>query len=136
MWEPYRRILTAETAQVVAKDGSGNPMLSVNTLGKGKVVYFNAAIERAAPLDAWPVYAHAAKVAGVVRKVTRTNPLLGVTEHPTADGRTIVVAVNYSPAALTDTIKISGSLGTVWRGAVTADSIRLEPNESAVFEIR
>ena len=36
----------------------------------------------------------------------------------------------------TDTIKISDSLGTVWRGAVTADSIRLEPNESAVFEIR
>ena len=136
VWEPYRRILTAEMAQIVAKDGAGNPMLSVNTLGKGKVVYFNAAIERAAPLDAWPVYAHAAKVAGVVRKVARTNPLLGVTEHPTGDGRTIVVAVNYSPAALTDTIKISGSLGTVWRGTVTADSIRLEPNESAVFEIR
>ena len=133
--EPYRRILTAESAEVVAKDSTGNPALTVNSYGKGKVVFSNAAIERNAPRAAWPVYAAAAKTAGIVRRVSRTNPLLGLTEHPTSDGRLVVVAVNYSPQVLNDRLSFPGKLGKVWRGNVSHDSIELEPNQAAVFEI-
>ena len=134
--EPYRRILTAESADVLAKDSTGNPALTVNSYGKGKVVFFNAAIERNAPLAGWPVYAVAAKMAGVARKVTRTNPLLGLTEHPVGDGETIVVAINYSSERMEDRLAVSGVVDKVWRGDVTQDAIRLEANEAAVFRIR
>ena len=134
--ETHVRKLTLAGAERLAADRDGDPFLTVHPYGKGRIVYCNAAIERNAELTAWPVYARAAKIAGVTRRVTRDNPLIGLTEHPRADGSAVVVAVNYSPKAEEARLTLEGRLGDVYRGDVTAERIVLPPNEAAVFTVQ
>ena len=61
---------------------------------------------------------------------------MGLTEHPLADGRTVVVAINYDPTPVACPVKVNGTLGRVWRGEVRADKIVLPPNEAALFEVK
>ena len=83
------------------------------------------------------LFREAAKVAGIRTKVAKGEcPYVGITEHPTADGKTVVVAINFEPREITCPIALDGVLGTVWRGDVKADSIRLPANEAAVFEVK
>lgn len=133
--DSYRRLLTLNGAEVVAADRNANPMLTVHAYGKGKVVYCNAAIERVSSGDAWPIYAYAAKVAGVQRCVTRSNPMVGMTEHKTEDGRVVVVAVNYAPTQQVVKVVVRGKIGTVWRGRVEDGRLTMPANDAAVFEV-
>ena len=63
-------------------------------------------------------------------------PYVGLTEHLTADGSTIAVAINFEPRTMECPIKINGTIGSVWRGDVTVGRIRIGPNEAAVFEVK
>ena len=63
-------------------------------------------------------------------------PYIGITEHPTADGRTSVIAINFEPRGMECPIAVDGRVGEVWRGDVKADRIRLAANEAAVFEVK
>ena len=115
--------------------------------GKGNVVFCNFPIESDSlhRTDCFSgknvnprylVYKAAAKIAGVKRRVTKEQPNVGLTEHRTADGRTVVVAVNYDDFAVTCPIAIDGTLGKVYRGKVAADSIAFAANDVAVFEVK
>ena len=141
------RVLPRESKSI-GFDKNGDAMVTVANFGKGRVVFVNAAIERESFLGAgayfgdalnplYLVYREAAKIAGVKRVVEKPafGPNVGLTEHKASDGTIVIVAVNYDPVEIACPVKINGNLGRVWRGDVSLDSIRLGPNDVAVFEV-
>ena len=141
------RLLPAE-AEVLATTAVGEPMFTRCALGEGQVLLFNAPIDRLAVdrADAltgkWiqPYYLpfrETARLAGVRHVVEKGDcPWVALTEHPSADGSTIVMAINYEPRAMECPVKFNGALGRVWRGDVRTDKIVLPPNEAALFEVK
>ena len=109
--------------------------MTAHPYGKGKIVFFNGALETNAQLTGWPVYRLAAEQAGIRRYVTAANPMIGVTEHPTEDGRIIAVAVNYSSSPQECEFGLKGRIGAVWRGRMEADKMLIPANDAVVFEI-
>ena len=97
--------LTPTTAAVLARDAQDRPLLTVNELGPGRLFCLWAGLETglaAAPEGDWEsaaaIYRRVAAPVlerRLVRKPTG-YPDLHLTEHPFADGRTVVVAVNNS----------------------------------------
>jgi hypothetical protein len=78
----------------------------------------------------------AAKAAALRQTVVKGDcPYVGLTEHPAADGTTVVMAVNFEPRAVTCPITVRGRLGRVWRGRVSDEAVTLPPNEAALFEV-
>ena len=140
--------LIARECEVLAKTEDGEPAFTKFAYGKGVVMLVNAPVDRLTisrndvltGVNVMPYYLlfrEAAKVAGLKLKVAKGDcPYVGITEHPTADGRTIIVAVNFEPREISCPIALDGALGTVWRGDVKADAVRLPANEAAVFEVR
>ncbi len=141
------RLLPGE-AEVLGKTGDGEPAFTRFSYGKGTVLVCNSPIDRAAVgrTDAltgtrlqpyYLVFREAMKIAGVRRVAEKGDcPYVGITEHPAADGSTIVVAVNFEPRAVECPVALRGALGRVWRGDVRKDRIVLPPNEAAVFEVK
>ena len=139
--------LQAKGCEVLAESTDGEPVLTKFANGKGTVMVCNSPIDResVARTDVFagesvmPYYlvlAEAKKVAGVRRLVEKTDcPQVVLTEHPAADGRTLVVAVNCDTSWRTCPVSCRGQVGRVWRGDVTASRIRLAANEAAVFEV-
>ena len=54
--------------------------------------------------DYFKLYRKIAELAGVRREVTRSDPMLTLTEHFDKDGSLLLCAVNNTPAELTDTL--------------------------------
>ena len=100
--------MRATTASVLASEADGNPVLTCNEYGKGKIFFLSVPIETylsklagafhaqdAQPF--WKIYNHIAKP--LIRKnrsVFNDNPFIGITEHPVSDTERLVVAINYS----------------------------------------
>ena len=53
-----------------------------------------------------------------------------------ANGTTIVMAINFEPRAMECPVKVNGTVGRVWRGAVKDGKISLDANEVALFEVK
>ena len=135
-------------AEVLGKASAGDPAFTRFRLGKGTVLVCNAPIDRAAVNRAdtlsgeriqpyYLVFREAMRLAGVKRTVEKGDcPFVCLTEHPAADGSTVVMAVNYEARPMACPVKIAGTLGRVWRGDVRADRIALAPNEAALFEVK
>lgn len=133
--------------EVVAKDSSGNVVVSLKRLGRGKVIVVNFALEKCIieqesevvdngfSNELWRIYAYAAREAGVKRRVTKDDPRLVVTEHPRADGVTLVVAVNTHDKPVEATIGVAGKVGRVWNGAYKDGILSLRENDGCVFEV-
>ena len=82
------------------------------------------------------VFREADRVAGVRHVVEKGDcPWVGITEHPAADGSTIVMAINFEPREIVCPITVDGRLGRIWRGAVGEREIRLAPSEAELFEV-
>ena len=133
--EPYRRDFTVKEARTLLGDRSGRPVMTEMEYGAGRILYFNGALETNARIIGWPVYAIAAKEAGVRRRVAKNDPMLGVSEHVAADGRTFIVAVNCCNEDRTFELKIDGRLGKVWRGSFDGTALKLAGLDAAVFEV-
>jgi hypothetical protein len=133
--EPYRRDITVKEARVLLADTSGAPVMTVMEHGAGKILYFNGALELNANISGWPVYAIAAKEAGVVRRVGKCDPMLGLSEHVADNGCVYVVAVNHTPEEKTFRLEIVGRLGKVWRGKFDGAALTIVGLDAAVFEI-
>lgn len=141
--------LIVKKAKVIAAMADGTPVVTVNRLGKGKVVYVNFAIELNAinsgscfsGSDISPhylVYRAAAQEAGVRRLVERADvPHVGITEHWCEKaGKTVVVAVNYEPADVKCPFSLSsGKIGRVFRGDVKDGAMSIAGNDACVFEV-
>ena len=141
------RLLPAE-AEVLAKTAEGELMFTRHKVGKGQILLFNAPIDRLAVdrTDAltgerlqpyYLVLRETARFADIRHVVEKGDcPWVCLTEHPCADGTTIVMAVNYEPRAIKCPIRVNGAVGRVWRGKVTCEAIELAPNEAALFEVK
>lgn len=131
-----REVTLLPGCRTLLKDEASSPVLTVRSYGKGKMMLFLGALEEKAALSGYPAYAAAAHEAGVRRRVTRDTPTLGLTEHPCADGRTLVVAVNYEPKDVEVALNVAGVIGKVWRGAFNGMTLKVDANDAAVFEVK
>ena len=140
--------LVAREAETLATTTDGEPAFTRFSLGKGQVLVVNSPVDRAAvdrsdvltgekPMSYYLLFREAAARAGLRRTVEKGDcPAVGISVHPFGDGRAFAIAVNYEPRAVTCPIRLNGRLGAVWRGEVTQETVRLAPNEAAVFEVR
>ena len=115
--------------------------------GRGTVLLCNAPIDRLAVSKTntltgkhiepyYLVFREAARAAGARHVVEKGDcPWVGITEHPAADGSTVVMAINFEPRAMACPVKVNGRIGRVWRGDVGEREIRLAANEAALFEV-
>ncbi|MBQ9548878.1 MAG: hypothetical protein IJV01_06975 [Bacteroidales bacterium] len=140
LWRPT-------TAKVLAKDKTGNPMVTLNTFGKGKAIAVNAPVEYGAVDQAgiftWEVrnplyriYERAAAESRVVRRVMRDNPGVTFTEHPQPDGTTLVVGINCLEENVACPISVHGKVGQVWGARILNGVLQLEANCGCIFEVR
>lgn len=146
-WDGTTCRLLGGEAEVLGRAADGEPVFTRFTRGKGAMLVCNAPIDRQtvgrtdvltgeAIQSYYLVLREAARIAGVKHVVEKGDcPFVGITEHPAADGRTIVIAINFEPREIVCPMKVNGALGRVWRGSVKAGSIILPPNEAAVFEV-
>ena len=143
--------------EVVAKDSSGNVVVSLKRLGKGKVIVVNFALEKCIVEqesevvdngffnELWRIYAYAAREAGVKRLVTKEDPRLVITEHPRKDGTTLVVAVNTHDKPVESPVKVAGKVGRVWKGkwgtrekgegTMDEGVLSIDGNDGCIFEV-
>lgn len=137
-----------ENCRVLAKDQTCNTVLSVNRLGKGKVIVVNFDLERQVALGLkgavdgkidnpmWKLYAFAAREAGIVRRVMRDDTGLVVTEHPRGDGAVMVMALNtYGEDRLFD-VRIAGDVVNVWNGKYQNGKLKIRKNDGCILEIK
>ena len=136
--EPRTREIVARGADVVLSDASGSPLMTSFPVGKGKVLFFNAALEANAGLCGWPVYRKVARLAGVKRRIESTDDgiRLGLTEHPDGSGRTYVVAVNYAREPIRCPVRVEGAVGRVWNGAYADGVLSIGANDGCIIELK
>ena len=139
--------LQAKGCETLATTTDGEPALTRFANGKGTVLVCNSPIDRAAIArtdaftgkDLMPYYlvlAEAKRIAGVKRLVEKVDcPQVALTEHPTSDGKVIVVAVNCESTDIMFPITNSGRMGRVWRGEASADKLKIAANDAVVFEV-
>lgn len=142
------KVIARECEVLVSAEGDGEPVFSRFKYGKGNVLVVNSPVdiesinrndcftgEKIVPF--YRLFRTAAKTAGIVTNVVKGDcPYVCFTEHPTKNGGTIVMAINFEPRAVECPISLNGRLGTIWRGKVTDSSVSLAPNEVALFEVK
>ncbi len=139
--------ITPSTAIVLAHEEDGNPIFTVNSYGKGKIYFLGFPMEmdltntpsnftEDSP-ECWKVYQ---QIAGDIieknRVVEKNDPFIGITEHKLADGKMVVVMVNYSPKErnVELTIKKGWKVQKALYGKEPAHSQVLIPaNDAVVF---
>lgn len=133
--------------EVLARDTTGNVVISRRRYGKGLVIAVNFRLEHLAMTslpnvfegdfsnELWRIYAFAAKEAGVRRIVTRADTGLVVTEHPTADGKTLVCALNTHDKPFSAKVGVSGKVGRVWNGKYADGLLSIRENDGCIFEV-
>lgn len=103
------------TAEVLAYGSDGNPALTVNSYGKGKVYFLNFAPELylADKPDAflegnyYKLYEYIFKKHITMAVKSKSSPFIGITEHSNPDGTVTVTAINYSNADLSFELELS-----------------------------
>ena len=134
--------------EVLAKDQTGNTVVSLKKLGKGLVIVVNFDLEQqvgvglAGAVDGeitnpmWRIYAFAAEKAGIVRRVRRADTGLVVTEHPRPDGSLLVCALNTHAEEKSFALDLSGTVGQVWNGTFADGRLTLKGNDGCIFELK
>ena len=126
--------------EVLARDEDGKPCFTLNKLGKGNVLFFNAPIEeylaksRSLCVDGFSfeeVYAAAMKAAKVSPTVLVDNKNISVTAHPYGTGY-IVVAVNDTDEEQHCTFGFNGKIVKAYYGAIGANGFAAIPPADAV----
>jgi hypothetical protein len=145
----HRVRLEPRGATVLGSESDGNPAFSVFPYGEGKVYFLGVPMEMMltrtpgafhtpeAP-PCWQVYRHVAAEALAGRAVAKSHPLLGLTEHPLADDRRLIVAVNYSPQEIEEQFQFASGwrLDAVHHGRLdAAGRCHLPGADGAVFAV-
>ena len=135
--DTYERDFKTIGCKVLAQDENGKPVMTSHPYGKGKVLFFNGALETDAQLTGFPAYALAADEAGVVRRVTCPVPTVGLTEHPGEDGTMWVVAINYGNTPVECPISFTGELVQIYgRAKIENGVLNLGANDGCIFRIK
>ena len=134
--EPQTRTLVAREAKTLVATTDGQPLMTEHRYGRGRVLFVNADLERHAQLTGWPLYRLAAERTGVNRRVRLETSMIGLTEHPRADGSMIAIAINYENTPSSVSVDIKGRVGCVWRGDCDGKTLKIGPCDAAVFEVK
>ena len=128
--------LVLTTATVVAVDKNGDPLITVNTYGKGKVYYINFPFEetllstnRAFDGDVYKLYEYVASRALKTPNVTKNNKMVGITENGN-----VVTLINYSnkPQKTGFELQNGKQIDRIMRG----NPDTLPPCDGAIFTIK
>lgn len=145
--DTFTAIQTPKDCEVVTRDVSGNVVVAWRRYGKGQVIAVNFALELLSMTslpnvfegdfsnELWRIYAFAAKKAGISRLVTREDTGLVVTEHPVADGKTLVCALNTHDRPIDCKVGIKGRIGQVWNGKFVDGILSIRENDGCIFEV-
>ena len=140
--------VTSAGCDVLAKDATGNPVLTGMRLGRGKLLAVNFALEFVAMTELrnvfegdfsnelWRIYARAARMAGIARRVCRADTGLVVTEHPREDGSLLVCALNTHAEDRAFDLSIKGVVGRVWNGKYESGRLSVRGNDGCIFEVK
>ena len=140
--------LVARECETLGTTSEGEPALTCFKYGRGQVMVINAPVDRMsiARTDCFTgkslmpyylLFREVMRCAGIRKKVDKGDcPQLCLTEHPRADGSTVVMCLNCESRSVECPVKIDGGLGAVWRGKVSDAKIVLAPNEVALFEVK
>lgn len=136
---PYERYckvgIEPTTAQVLANDGNGKPIFTVNNFGKGKIYYLNFPLEdmlsrqnHAFDGGAYKIYEYVLKELLEKKTVRKLNSKVGVTENGS-----IATVINYSNEPVKTGLYLQNGkrIGRIFRG----NPDYLEPCDGAVFKI-
>ena len=147
--DTFTAIQTPVDCEVVARDRTGNVVISRKRYGKGQVITINFDLEKQAMTslpnvfegdfsnELWRIYAYAARQAGVRRLVTRADTRLVVTEHPRGDGSAIVCLLNTRAGDIDEPIRLAEGLRVthVWNGAYANGKVSIRGNDGCIMEI-
>lgn len=107
----YRLQVSTDNGEILAVNQWNEPVFIRTRCGRGTVLYSALPVEQsvceqpgAFAEDYFKLYRKIAELAGVRREVTRSDPMLTLTEHFDKDGSLLLCAVNNTPAELTDTL--------------------------------
>jgi hypothetical protein len=118
MNSPVKLNVRSVGAEILAREGDGNPVFARFALGKGQVFFFSFPMEEelaknpgafheedAAPC--WRIYRHLAKNTAADRVLSKSDPRVGVTEHLFEDGSLLAVLINHSPDKVQTALEIA-----------------------------
>lgn len=129
------------TAEVLAKDEDGTVIFSRNKVGKGYVYFLNSPIEkdiaRASGVhekyDFYKIYEMVGKEILDAKRVKSRVRDIAVTEHPTHDKSSVIVAVNYSNKPLPCDIEFPETADVT---LCYGDGKEIPPCNINVFEVK
>lgn len=133
--------LTPTTATVLAVDDKGYPAVTVNTYGKGRVVYVNFPLEamllRKSDMehgDHHKLY-RCLFASEIERKpVVKANPFVALTLHPDKDGSILCAAVNHSAEAQDPLLTVDPAYRVT--ETLYGDGPCIAPFDACLFRIR
>ena len=136
-------------ATVLGREADGNPVFTAAAYGKGMVYFLSFPMEQELVKAAgtfsgpdakpyWSIYNTVGAAFASGRAVTKTDPQVGVTEHPLEEHRRVVVMINYSPAAVEFSFALAADwhVETVLRGKLAHGRVKLHANDASVVTIR
>ncbi len=130
-----RQKLKVTTASVLATDNDGNPLITVNNYGKGKVFYVNFLFEEtllgkshAFDGDAYKLYEYILNQTLTPAAIAKDNKFVGITENGN-----VITLINYSNTEQKTNIKLSGKqIDKVLYG----DPFTIPACDAAVFTVK
>ncbi|KKT34007.1 MAG: hypothetical protein UW19_C0003G0042 [Candidatus Moranbacteria bacterium GW2011_GWF2_44_10] len=142
--------MNAAAASVLASEHDGNPVLTCNNYGKGKIFFLSVPIEtylanlpgafhtdEAQPF--WKIYNHIADP--FIRKnrsVSKDNPFIGITEHPVSDTERVVVVINYSREKIKTALRFSEGWEAgdfISKGVIHGEKIEITPEHPLILKV-
>lgn len=140
--------LKCTESEMLLADLKGNPLLTCNKYGKGKMLFLNAPLEkylsdtpgifnRSDVKPYWKIYAMAAEIAGVRRIIASGNPQVGVTEHFMSPKEAVAILLNYSPEKLeiTPVVSRGWKISEVISGQRAGKSLNISGNDAAIVKM-
>lgn len=124
------------TASVLASDQNGDPIITVNNYGKGKVYFINYPLEEmllnknnAFDSDTYKIYEYILKDILKTKNVIKDNKMVGVTENGN-----IVTLINYSNVPQKSGLKLQNNkqIDKIYRG----DPENIPSCDGVVFSIK
>ena len=106
---PDETVFSATTAEVLARDGKGVPVLFMNRYGKGKAYLLSFAPEAEANHELYEgdFYKLYSRICPVKRLVSVSSPEVSVSEHFVSARKVYVVAVNNSLQSFSGAVAVA-----------------------------
>jgi hypothetical protein len=143
---PVRLTIQLDGAEAVGLETDGNPVFTHTNYGKGQVYFLSIPLEQALATlpgafhtpDAqpfWEIYRQIFASVKTQRIASKTNPFLGLTEHPLDSTHRVIILVNYSPQEQVDQLTLAPDwqVKTAWHGNFAGLKIVIPANDALVL---